>query len=295
MFDTLQATVFPRLIQGRAIDAPIRIWVPGCATGEEAYSIAIALREFLDAQGAHFPIQIFGTDVSEEAIAKSRLGIYIENIAADVSPERLRRFFIPMEKSYQISKALREVCIFARHEITQDPPFSSLDLVSCRNVLICMEAELQKGLLYLFHYALKPSKFLMLGVSESASAAGSFFTVHDAKAKIYTKETSVIPPTYNFGAHGAASSSIGLPATQGSPAVRPEGLDAQRQADRLVLSVYAPPGVILNRDLEILHFRGDTSAFLAPASGKASFHILKMAREGLLVDLRTALIEAMQD
>ncbi len=295
IFDALQATVFPRLIQGRAIDTPIRIWVPGCATGEEAYSIAIALREFLDTQGAHFPIQIFGTDVSEEAIAKCRLGIYIENIAADISPERLRRFFIPMEKSYQVSKSLREVCIFARQDITQDPPFSNLDLVSCRNVLIYMEPELQKRLLYLFHYALKPSKFLLLGVSESPNVVGSYFTVHDARTKIYTKEASVIPPNYNFGSHSASSASTSQLPSQEPSAARIEGLDAQRQADRLVLSVYAPPGVILNRDLEILHFRGDTSAFLTPAPGKASFHILKMAREGLLVDLRTALTEATRD
>src|SRR5262245_465112 len=165
-FDVLQESVFPRLIQGRAAAAPIRVWVPGCATGEEAYSLAICLREFLDAKGAHFPIQILGTDVSEEAIAKARAGIYIENIAADVSPERLRRFFIPLEKSYQISKALREVCIFARQDITQDSPFSNIDLVSCRNVLIYMESELQKRLFSLFHYALKPSRFLMLGISE---------------------------------------------------------------------------------------------------------------------------------
>ncbi len=140
--------------------------MPECATGEEVYSLAICLLEFLEASGTHLPIQIFGTDVSEEAVAKARSGVYIENIAADVSPQRLRRFFIPIEKGYQISKALREVCIFARQDLIKDPPFSNLDLVSCRNVLIYLEPELQKRLLSLFHYALKPSGFLLLGISD---------------------------------------------------------------------------------------------------------------------------------
>ena len=294
-FDALQKTVFPRLIQGRAANTPIRIWAPGCATGEEGYSLAICLMEFLEAAQAHFPIQIFGTDVSEDAIAKARAGVYIENVVMDISPDRLRRFFIPMEKSYQISQALRELCIFARQDITQDPPFSKLDVVSCRNMLIYMEPELQKRIFFLFHYALKPGGFLMLGNSESASGAGTLFRVHDPKYKIYTKEASIAPPSYPFPLQSLQPESVGAPPNRNPWTARNEGMSVQQQADRLVLAAYAPPGVVLNRDLEILHFRGDTSPFLTPAPGKASFHILKMAREGLLVDLRNALNEALRD
>jgi two-component system CheB/CheR fusion protein len=293
VFTVLQETVFPRLVQGRASNTPIRIWVPGCATGEEAYTLAIGLVEFLDAHGVQLPIQIFGTDVNEEALAIARAGVYIENIGLDVSPVRLQRFFSLEGKSYRINKMLREQCVFARQDVTRDPPFSNLDVVSCRNVLIYLEPKLQQRLFSLFHYALHPAGFLLLGMSESANAASALFTAHDTKHKIYTKQLTSTPVSYQF------------PAREPIPEPRPEGpqrgaamrrgntvVDVQQQADHLVLDTYAPPGVILNSALEILHFRGKTSPFLAPAPGKASFHLLKMVREGLLPDLRVALTES---
>lgn len=295
VFAALQKTVFPQLVQGRAADAPIRVWAPGCATGEEVYSLAICLLEFLQTAGAHFPLQIFGTDVSEDAIAKARAAVYVENVVMDVSPERLQRFFIPLTKSYQVSPALREMCIFARQDVTQDPPLSKMDVISCRNMFIYMESELQQRLLSLFHYALKPGGFLLLGSSESANAAEPFFRAHDAKHRIYTKEAISTPPFHPFLSSKPQPEPVKAPSRHEPWRALNKGISVQQQADRVVLAAYGPPGVILNRDLEILHFRGDTSPFLKPAPGRASFHILKMVREGLLLDLRNALTEALRD
>ena len=164
----MKTLVFPRILQGRLPQAPIRVWVPGCATGEEAFSIAISLSEYLNETGASFPVQIFASDISEQAIENARAGRYLENIAADMSAERLNRYFTKVEASYQINKNLREMCVFTRHNLLTDPPFSKLDLVSCRNVLIYL-ASVQKNIIPLFHYALRPNGFLMLGASETAA------------------------------------------------------------------------------------------------------------------------------
>jgi two-component system CheB/CheR fusion protein len=296
VFTALQTTVFSQLLQGRPRDTPIRIWVPGCATGEEVYSLAICFLEFLEARGQQWPLQLFGTDVNEEAVARARAGLYIENIAADVSPERLRRFFAPEGKSYRISKALRELCVFARQDIIQDPPFSNLDLVSCRNVLIYMEPELQTRLLSVFHYALKPTGLLILGTSESANAAGALFTAYDAKHKIYTKQFTTPALSPHFTARGRNPVVVGVPPPpRGRQTPESKAVNVQQQADHLILDTYAPPSVMLNRECEIVHFRGDTSPFLVPAPGKASFHILKMAREGVLAALSTALTQAKRE
>jgi two-component system CheB/CheR fusion protein len=157
-FESLKTLVFPRMLLGRPPQAPIRIWVPGCATGEEAFSIAISLSEFLNETGVSFPVQIFASDISEPAIEKARAGRYLENIAADMSTERLNRYFTKVDTSYQINKNLREMCVFTRHNLLTDPPFSKLDLVSCRNVLIYL-ASVQKNIIPLFHYALRPNGF----------------------------------------------------------------------------------------------------------------------------------------
>ena len=171
-FEALKKIVFPEIVAGRAAGATIRIWVPGCATGEEAFSIAIALQEYLKESGTSFPVQIFATDIGDGAIEKARRANYLESIEADVSQARLTRFFTKTDAGYQINKALREMCIFSRHNLIEDPPFPRLDLISCRNVLIYLRT-VQKTILPLFHYALGPHGFLMLGRSEAAAHHGA--------------------------------------------------------------------------------------------------------------------------
>ncbi len=198
-FQLLKERVFPNITQNKSIKFPIRIWVAGCSTGEEVYSIAISLLEFLSDQVTQPPIQIFATDISEMAIDKARSGIYAENQMVEVSPERRRRFFNTIEGGgYQISKAVRELCVFARQDLGSDPPFSNLDLISCRNVLIYLDELLQKRILPIFHYSLKPIGFLLLGTSEGTGKYSELFTLIDKKYKIYAKKLTAIRPILSF-------------------------------------------------------------------------------------------------
>ncbi len=171
-FEALRNKAFPALVNGRSAGSVIRVWVAGCATGEEAYSIAISLLEYLDDRPEALSIKILATDLNEAALERARAGVYLDNIEIDVSPARLRRFFVRQEGSYQISKAVRELCIFSKHNMSADPPFSRLDLISCRNVLIYMDVPLQRRVLPLLHYALNPTGFLFLGSSENVERAG---------------------------------------------------------------------------------------------------------------------------
>ncbi|HUQ21075.1 MAG TPA: chemotaxis protein CheB, partial [Gemmatimonadaceae bacterium] len=187
VFDELRALVFPSIVESRTNGDPLRIWVAGCSGGEESYSIAIALFEFLEENGLEMPVQMFGTDLSDVAIARARAGLYPESIAEQVSPERLRRFFIPDRGGYRIAKFVRDVCIFSRQNIARDPPFSRLDLVSCRNVLIYFEQGLQRKIFPTFHYALKPHGMLLLGTAESPGAASDLFEPISKRHKIYRR------------------------------------------------------------------------------------------------------------
>ncbi|HEY9655154.1 MAG TPA: chemotaxis protein CheB [Crinalium sp.] len=200
-FEQLKAQVFPAISQNKTANTPIRIWVAGCSTGEEVYSIAICLLEFFSDRATIPPIQIFATDISATAIAKARAGVYLESQMKGVSPERLSRFFCPLaDGGYQISSAIRELCIFAQHNLSSDPPFSNLDLVSCRNVLIYLSSELQERIITLFHYSLNLNGFLMLGTSESARTTSDLFTsVHEA-AKIYARKPTLTRSLFSFTA-----------------------------------------------------------------------------------------------
>jgi two-component system, chemotaxis family, CheB/CheR fusion protein len=290
-FATLESKVFPT-IANRAPDSPIRIWVVGCSTGEEVYSIAMCLLEFLDSQAIKPQIQIYATDISDWAIEKARKGIYLQNRVADVSPERLQRFFTPVEGGYQIGKSVRELCVFAKQNLCNDPPFSKLDLISCRNVLIYLGTVLQKKVFPIFHYALKPSGFLLLGASETTGKSADLFTVVDKKYKIYSRKTASTRLSLELIANTYASE-IANPALR-NPDVAWSDLELYREADRLVLDRYAPAGIVINSDLEIVHFRGQTSPYLEAAPGKASHNLLKMAKEGLKLELRTAIHQAKQ-
>lgn len=289
VFDALKALVFPALVKDRSPETPIRIWVAGCSTGEEVYSLAICLLEFLSNASSAQDLQILATDVNNDALDKARQGEYPDNIAADVSQERLRRFFVRLPHGYRVNKSVRDICIFARHDIAKDPPFSHLDLITCRNLLIYLGPVLQKRILPVFHYALKPSGYLLLGSSETIGSFAEYFNLLDKKHKIYVPKPNSRPPMLEFG--GRPHFNAGLAVLHGN-AEASSGFDLQKEADRILLNRFAPPGVIINDDFQILHFRGRTGRFLEHAPGQATLNLTKMAREGLAVDLRAAIHEA---
>ena len=247
-------------------------------------------------QSSHAPrIQIFATDLNEALLAKARAGLYAKSLVHDVSPERLRRFFAEEEGGYRIHKFLREMVVFARQNVFSDPPFSRMDLVSCRNLLIYLDPALQKKVVPMFHYALKPAGFLLLGPSESIGAFTELFEPVDKKQKLYSKKPS---PALHLG-FVPRKPAPGRGTPREKPDAVPEGLAAglnpQREADRVALDRCAPPGVLINEDLQVLQFRGATGPFLKPPTGKASFDLLKMARAGLVLPLRAALQRAKKE
>jgi len=294
-FETLKSKVFAKLAEDRSRHAPIRIWVVGCSTGEETYSIAMAYTEFAEASGVHVAVQIFATDLNAAGIEKARTGIYSKSVAQDVAPERLRRFFVEVDGSYRIGKPIRDMCVFARHNILAEPPFSRIDLLSCRNMMIYLDQTLQKKVLPILHYALKPKGFLWLGASETIGTHRELFDVADARHKIYLKKPEGGPARTTLP--NETSFETAWTPHSGHAAAKPAPLanDLHREADRVMLSKYAPAAVLLNADLEIVQFRGDTGAYLTPAPGKASLNVLKMAREGLLVALRGAIHKARRE
>ena len=287
-FAALQEIVFPAIVNDVGRTRPIRIWVPGCATGEEPYSIAIALLEFIEHGGAATPIQVFGTDVSEEAVVRARAGVYGENIAADVSPERLKRFFSPVDGHFRVHKTVRDSCVFARQDLTRDPPFSKLDLIVCRNVLIYLGQRLQRKLNGVFHYALKPSGFLMVGSNETITAQGELFSVVDRRHKIYVRRTPGEGTAFDISLFVDQTGNR-RPATPAPEPAAEQPTDVQTHVNRVLIERYSPPAVVVDGDFQILHTRGKTGAYLELASGAPSLNVLKLAREGLLQGLRTAL------
>ena len=294
-FESLRNKVFPRLFKERAARDPIRAWVLGCSTGEEAYSIAMALTEYAAEIHSTVPIVLYATDLNGPVIEKSRAGFYPKSIANDLTPERLRRFFVESDGGYRVSKSIRDLCIFARQNVLMDPPFSRMDLISCRNVMIYMEPGLQRKLLPILHYALKPHGYLFLGPSETISTNRELFEAEDQKHKIYSKKGVPTPLHHSL----PLGHYVPLPTEKRPEAWRDPGKDVQaelqREAERILLTRYVPAGVLVNAEYDVLQFRGDTGAYLAPAPGKASLNVLKMAREGLLVSLRSALQRARKE
>ncbi len=290
VFQALKKKVFPRLVSGRTQADPIRIWVPGCSTGEEAYSLAIRLLEYLGTNSDAIPIQIFGTDISEKALDKARAGFYPESIEADLSPAQLRRFFMRATGGYRVSKAVRELCVFAPHDLIRDPPFSNLDLISCRNVLIYLGPLLQKRILPIFHYALKPGGFLLLGKSETIHGFADFFAVVDKKNRVYSPKEATPRTSFAF----EPTKRPQLPATASPEAASPgrNVPDVRKEADRLLVGRFAPPSVLVNEALEVLQFRGHTGPFVEHEAGAATLHLLRMVREDLAMELRSAINRA---
>jgi two-component system, chemotaxis family, CheB/CheR fusion protein len=294
-FEALKKVVYAELLKLRE-NSPttIRIWVPGCSTGEETYSHAISLMEFLGEERMEVPVQIFGTDLSETAIQRARSGLYKETVEADVSPIRLRRFFHRVDSGYQISKTIRDLCVFSTQNVFSDPPFSRIDLVSCRNVMIYLSQALQRRVIPVFHYALNPAGFLMIGNSEGLLMSGpELFDMADKKQKIYRKRSVPTPVTFGFSAPMAdPHTATPAPVLGAKPSeLLRVPVDLQREADRLLLARYAPPSVVVNDLLEIVQTKGHTGPFLELPSGKVSLNLLKMARPGLLFELQNAVDE----
>ncbi len=301
-FDVLKRTVFPKLLRQRG-EQPFRVWVLGCSTGQEAYSITMAFVEAAENAPDMRKLQVFATDLNDALLDKARHGLYTKSLADDVSPERLRRFFVEEEGGYRVVKSLREMVVFARQNLIADPPFSRMDLVSCRNLLIYLEPSLQKKALPTFHYALKPGGFLFLGASESIGGFTDLFEPVDKKHKVYSKKVAPMTPLHlplkrARGEHPSPGQGplAPLPMRQGEAPVgfRAE-LNAQREADRVTVGRFAPPGVLIDAELQILQFRGPTGAYLEPPPGKPSFDVLKMAREGLMLPLRAAITQAKKE
>ena len=285
MFEELKQLVFPEIVKNKDQSQPIRVWVPGCSTGQEAYSLAIALLEFLSASKQPQEIQVFATDLGDPAaLDQARNGVYPANIESEVSPERLAQFFTKTDRGYRIQKSVRDLCVFARQNITVDPPFSRVDLISCRNVLIYMSTPLQERLLPVFHFALNRGGFLVLGVAETAGPSADLFEPASRTHKIYRRRDSL------RRAQLTLLLEQWLPEAgtrRGDPPAQPS--DVQREADRLTLSRYAPPAVLVNGQFEVVQFRGRTAPFLEAPAGQPTTNILRMAREGLFTELRSAL------
>ena len=294
--DYLKKVLFPELIKNKPPREPLRVWVPACSTGQEAYSLAMLLVETLGERASAVPVHIFATDLSKFAIAKARQGSYSVSELLDVSPKRLSRFFTKIDDHYRINKTIRDLCVFAPHNLLKDPPFSRLDLISCRNLLIYLDTSLQRRVLASFHYALNPGGFLFLGKSESVSSSASLFSPAEKNYKIYARKNDVISrPSFDRGIErtnaqlplsGRPSdiSSVGTASKSGGN----PGNDLDKIVDTLLLSQYVPASVVVDQDLEILQFQGSISLFLDPSPGKASLNLLKMARPSLSFELRNA-------
>ncbi len=293
-FVSLKVQVFQRLLANRGPGQPIRIWVAGCATGEEAYSIAITLLEVIDAQPSSHKIQIFASDINETALSKARQGIYPDSIELDVSADRLQRFFSKVESGYQVSRRVRELVVFAGHNLGKDPPFSKLDLVSCRNVLIYLQPALQKKVVRSFHYALNRDGFLLLGTSESVGDATDLFSMVDRDRKLYTKKNVTSSGVFDFSLGGRAAAPSQKSSGVGFPERRP-AVSAQQLADRKLLDRFAPPGLIIDESLQVVQFRGQTARYLAPSPGTATLNILKLVRPELMVALRSTVQSALSE
>ncbi|MGA9882550.1 MAG: chemotaxis protein CheB [Candidatus Acidiferrales bacterium] len=297
VFEELKSNVFSAVLKRRHPHSTFRVWTPACSSGEETYSVAIAMLESLGERVQEVPVQIFGTDVSEPSISKARSGWYPENIQGDISSERLRRFFTKADGGYRISRAIRDMCIFAQHNLLSDPPFSQMDLICCRNLLIYLEPHLQSRAVSIFHYAIRPHGFLVLGNSEGIGSSGNLFSTEDRGLRVFSKKSTALrqPPAFPMGRqmeHSELDSPHGIAKV---PDPSWNYLEAQKDFDRRLLTQFSPAAVFVNDDMDIIHTRGNVGRYLKLAPGRASLNILKMAREGLVIELRNALARAKKD
>lgn len=291
-FAMLEQEVLPELLRKKVPDTPVRIWVAGCSTGEEAYSLAMAMFEAMTITGKSFSAQIFATDIDETAIEIARRGVYPGSIATDVPPERLDRFFTKFDGGFKVKKLLRDMVVFSLQSVIKDPPFSRLDLVSCRNLMIYMEAAIQKKILPMFHYTLTPDGILFLGTSESIGGFTDLFQAINSKWKLFKRSpgaSALAPPT-------PRKIDSGVPQffEFDENKKMPPPLEIQTIAEQAILDEYAPSGVLVDEKYEILHFIGKTGKYLVPPMGKPNFNILNMAREDIKPNLMVTLQKALR-
>jgi two-component system, chemotaxis family, CheB/CheR fusion protein len=290
VFIQLKNQVIPAIFNNKIKDETIRVWVPGCSTGEEAYSIAICISEEIENNMRINPIQIFATDVNQNNIDKARHGIYSKKIEEQVTPVRLRRYFSKVGDSYKVTKQLRELCVFSKQNVFNDPPFSNIDIISCRNLLIYLQPVLQKRIFNNFHHSLNSNGFLLLGNSESIGDCSNLFKTHNTNLKIYTKKHTEKRTEFKLTSTYLSPAKLEIP----ERAYLSKGIktDIESIVDDAVLSQFAPCGVLIDCNMEVLHFRGQTSRYLGQGIGKPSFDIFKLIHEGLDIPLRTAIYEA---
>jgi two-component system, chemotaxis family, CheB/CheR fusion protein len=293
-FRALEAVVIPKLFEGRPTEEDVRVWVAGCSTGEEAYSIAILLREYADEHGLRNRLQIFASDIDERALLQGREGLYPKAIRADVAEERLHRFFVGDGESYRVSREIRDLVVFSSHNLLKDPPFSRVDLVSCRNLLIYLQKDLQQKILFLFYYALRPDAFLFLGSAEGAESGEELFTAVDKKQRLFQRERSssgikkVLPDL-------PLTLSPAVPRHLRGPDWREPGQGATDAGRHMrALEMYAPPSVLVDEQSRIIHLSGKAGRFLRVPAGSLTNNIGSMVRKEFRVDLRTALYEVRQ-
>jgi two-component system CheB/CheR fusion protein len=291
-WNVLEKEVLTRLVDEADKDTPVRIWVPGCASGEEAYSVAILLLELAEKAHKHVPLQVFASDLDRASLDQARLGSYPDSIAADVSPERLQKYFVKGEHRYVVTQLLRDTVIFAQQNLLVDPPFSRLDLISCRNVLIYLEAETQRRIFDLFHFALRPGRYLFLGNSETVGPQNDLFQPLDKRARIYRRLGTVRPDRLRLSVTG--TSSPALPAMPGVVPVPARENIALQHAREEVLERYTNAVALVNRRFEILSFFGPTQNYITQPSGQLTSDILYWVKEGVRTKLRVALQTAVR-
>lgn len=286
-YKALVENVFPSIVKEGSTTEPVRVWIAGCSTGEEAYSVAICLIEFLESKGLPIPIQIFASDLDANAIEKARLGIYPVSGLLKVPPNYLSRYFVKGEGFYQIHKAVRQMCVFSQHNLLKDPPFSRMDLISCQNVLIYLDNAPQQRVLQTFHYALKPNGFLFLGKSETIGSSTDFFLPISKKVKIYSKKATKAPQLeFTVDKARRAAAHVNQFVNQRSE------INIEKVISKLILSQFVHPCVVINKGLSIIHFFGSTSAYIQPVIGRASLNVLKVIREELVLDLGVLIQQA---
>jgi two-component system, chemotaxis family, CheB/CheR fusion protein len=288
-FEVLKNKVLPQVFGNRSPDSPVRIWVPGCSTGEEAYSLAMIFYEYMQNLKEKYKIQMFGTDIDSRAIESARAGMYAESITVDVSPERLSRFFIKKGNTYKIKDEIRETIVFAVQNLIKEPPFSKLDMISCRNLLIYLGSELQKRILPLFRYSLNPEGILFLGSSETIGEHTDMFSVIDKKWKIFKARRLEVPLLVPIELRKALPHEAGITMSKDREGMKPGEISIGDLTEKLLLDRYSPPCAIVNERGDILYLHGRTGKYLEPAPGKAALNIIDMAREGLRLELRAAL------
>jgi len=294
VWEYIKDNLIPMLIKKKPTETKLRAWIAGCSTGEEAYSLAIIFREAMDKlkPGSNYTLQIFATDLDSDAIEKARQGFFLPNISGDVSPERLSRFFTKEGNGYRIKKEIRETVIFAIQNIIMDPPFTNLDILSCRNLLIYLKPELQKKIIPLFFYSLKPGGVLLLGSSETVGGSSEIFETIDNKFRLYKrKDTYILPRMAEFPITPPPHS---LDLRYNTPPVGKE-INLQALAEQLILRNYSPPAVLTNNKGDILYLNGRTGGYIEPPAGKANWNIFAMAREGLRYELSGAFQKAVRE